>query len=144
MKRDDEITTLALDYLSRKDDVEKRVGDAFASIPRAPLAKLIDEFLTTSPRIDVAPLLKRIADTNQGRLEDLNMPAFRSYLIAKCEISELDLRRLVATLDNFQRYNVSAADAQKQVQIAARDEANSGQQSTKLGDLLKQREKRIR
>jgi hypothetical protein len=144
MKRDDEITKLALDYLSRKEHVEKRIGDAFACISRAPLAKLIDEFLSTSPKIDVAPLLKRIADTNQGRLEDLNMPVFRSYLIAACEVSELDLRRLIATLDNFQRYNISAADAQKEVQIAARDETNSGHKSTKLGDLLKQREKRIR
>ncbi len=144
MKRDDETTALALDYLGRKDEVEKRVGDAFASIPRAPLAELIDDFIKTSPKIDIVPLLKRIADTNQGRIEDLNMPIFQSYLIMKCETNELDLRRLIATLDNFHQHFVPATDAEKQVQIAARDEANSGQNTTKISDLLKQREKRIR
>jgi len=144
MKRDDEITALALDYLSRKDEIENNVGDAFATIPRAPLAKLIDDFIRISPRINVAGVLKRIADLNQGRLEDLNLPAFQSYLIAKCGTNELELKRLISTLDNFQQHNISAVDAEKSVRIAARDEANSGQKSTKVGDLLKQLEKRIR
>ncbi len=144
MKRDDEITASALDYLSSKDEVRVRVGDAFANIQRAPLAKLIDEFLKTSPHIDVAPMLKRIAETNQGRLEDLNIPVFQSYLIAKCGTSEMQLRRLIATLNNFHSYNASNVDPEKDVPIAARDDANSGQKSTKLSALLKQREKRIR
>jgi hypothetical protein len=144
MKRDDEITALALDYLSSKDDIRARVGDAFANIQRAPLAKLIDELLETSPNIDIAPILKRIADTNQGRLEDLNIPVFQSYLIAKCDTNETQLRRLTATLSNFDSYKALNVDPNKEMPIAARDDANSGQKSTTLSELLKQREKRIR
>lgn len=144
MKSDEEVTALALDYLSNRDAIADHVGAAFKDMPRAPLAQLIDAFLEASPRINVASVLKRIADTNQGRLEDLGIPAFQSYLIAKCGTNEFELKRLIGTLDNFQRHNASAADADKNVQIAARDEANSGQKSTKLSDLLKQREKRIR
>ena len=144
MKSDDEVTALALDYLSSREAIADHVGAAFEEMPRAPLARLIDAFLEASPRINVAAVLKRIADANQGRLEDLNMPVFQSYLIAKCGVNENELKRLMGTLDNFRRYNISAADAEKSVPIAARDEANSGQKSTKLSDLLKQREKRIR
>jgi hypothetical protein len=144
MKRDDEITALALDYLSSKDEIRARVGDAFANLQRAPLAKLIDEFLETSPHIDVAPILKRIADTNQGQLEDLNIPVFQSYLIATCGTSEMQLRRLIATLNNFHSYKASNLDPNKDLPIAARDDVNSGQKSTKLSELLKQQAKRIR
>jgi hypothetical protein len=144
MKRDDDITALALDYLSSEDEIRARVGDAFAVMPRAPLAKLIDEFLETSPNIDVAPVLKRIADTNQGRLEDLNVPVFQSYLIAKCATNEMQLRRLIATLNNFHSYKASNVDPNKRMPIAARDGANSGQKSTTLSGLLKQVEKRIK
>jgi hypothetical protein len=144
MKYDEEITALALDYLNNQESVAAHIGDAFKDMPRAPLAQLIDAFLEMSPKINIAPLLKRIADTNQGRLEDLNIGAFQSYLIEKCGTNELELKRLIGTLDNFQRINASAMDPNKQVQIAARDESNSGQNSRKLGDLLKQIEKRER
>ena len=144
MKSDEEVTALALYYLNNRDAIADHVGACFEGMPRAPLARLIDAFLEVSPKINVAAVLGRIADANQGCLEDLNMPVFQSYLIAKCGTNEVELKRLIGTLDNFQRCNISVADAQISVQIAARDEANSGQKSTKLSDLLKQREKRIR
>ena len=144
MKSDEEVTALALDYLSSRDAIADHIGAAFEEMPRAPLARLIDAFLEASPRINVAGVLKRIADANQGHFEDLHMPVFQSYLIAKCGTNEIELKRLIGTLENFRRYNISVADAEKNVQIAARDEANSGRESTKLSDLLKQREKRIR
>ncbi len=144
MKPDEEITALALNYLNNRESVAEHVGNAFEDMPRASLAQLIDAFLKTSPKIDLAPVLKRIAETNQGHLEDLNIAAFQSYLIARCETNELELKRLIRTLDNFQRYNASAMDPDKHVQIAARDESNSGHKSRKLGDLLKQLEKRDR
>ena len=144
MKPRDEMTALAADYLKNRDAIAKRIGDAFANIPRAPLAKLIDDFLKTSPKIDVAPILKKIADTNQGRLEDLDSPEFRSYLIATCGTSDTQLRGIIGTLSNFNSFSMAKVDVDRQVAIAARDGSNSGQKSATLSDLLKQREKRIR
>ena len=144
MKPRDEMTTLAAEYLKNRDAIAERVGDAFTNIPRAPLAKLIDEFLTTSPNIDIAPVLKKIADTNQGRLEDLNAPEFQSYVIATCGTNEVQLKRLIQTLSNFHAFAATKLDAAKHVSIAARDEANSGQKNATLSDLLKLRERRER
>ncbi|HTW85407.1 MAG TPA: hypothetical protein VMD91_15160 [Candidatus Sulfotelmatobacter sp.] len=144
MKPRDEMTVLAAEYLKNRDAVAERVGDAFQNIPRAPLAKLIDEFLKTSPKIDVAPILKKIADTNQGRLDDLNVPEFQSYLIAKCGTNEVQLKKLIQTLNNFHSFAMAKEGANKQVSIAARDEQNSGQTSATLNDLLKLRERRER
>ncbi len=144
MKPRDEMTALAADYIKNRDTIAEHVGDAFANIPRAPLATLIDDFLKTSPRIDIAPVLKKIADTNQGRLEDLDSPEFRSYLIASCGTNDIQLRSIIGTLFNFKSFSVAQMDASRQVAIAARDETNSGQKSATLSELLEQREKRIR
>lgn len=144
MKPRDELTALAADYLQNRDAIARRVEDAFANIPRAPLAKLIDEFLEASPHIDVAPVLKKIADTNQGRLEDLNMPEFQSYLIATCGTNEIQLRHLTQALHNLLTIKASSANGNKTMLIAARDGDNSGQKSATMNDLLKQIAKRKR
>lgn len=142
MKPRDEMTALAADYLKNRDALAKRVGDAFANLPRAPLAKLIDDFLKSSPKIDIAPVLKKIAETNQGRLDDLNMPEFQSYLIAKCGTNEKELHRTIAALNNFLLIKTSSANGDKTMLIAARDGENSGQKSATMNDLLKQIGKR--
>ncbi len=144
MKRDDEITALALEYLASEEAVRERVGDAFQNMRRAPLAKLIDEFLETSPNIDIAPILKNIADTNQGRLEDLNAPTFQSYLVAKCGTNVVQLRSIILTLSNFGSYQTAKMDETKQMLIAARDDANSGHTNASMSDLLGQIKKRTR
>ncbi len=144
MKPRDEMTALAADYIKNRDTIAEHVGDAFANIPRAPLAALIDDFLKTSPRIDIAPVLKKIADTNQGQLEDLNSPEFRSYLIASCGTNDIQLRSIIGTLLHFNSFSMTKMDAGRQVTIAARDESNSGQKIATLSELLEQREKRIR
>jgi hypothetical protein len=142
MNPNDEITALALDYLKSKDAISERVRDAFADMPRAPLAKLIDEFIEMQPQFKLCPLLKRIGDTNQGRIEDLNVPAFQSYLIAKCETNEMELHRATSALNNFLLIKASAAKGDKPMLIAARDGENSGQKSATMNDLLKQIGKR--
>jgi hypothetical protein len=144
MNYDEEITALALDHLNNHESIAAKLGDAFENMPRAPLAQLIDAFLMTYPRINYSSVLKRVAAMNQGCLEDLNISAFQSYLIAKCGTNELELKRLIAALDNFQQNNASAMDPNQQVLIAARDESNSGQSKTKLGDLLTQLKNRER
>jgi len=142
MKPHDEITCLAADYLKNREAISKHVGDAFANIPRAPLAKLIDDFLAFSPQIEIAPILRKIAETNQGRLEDLNVSEFQSYLIAKCATDEMVLRRAIFALSNFSNIKAAYADGDKPMRIAARDDKNSGQNATTMNDLLKQISKR--
>ena len=74
----DELLRLAFEYVdSYQPNAE--IERAFKSIARAPLAVLISRFLDATPRIDVAPLLRSIAEVNQGRLEDLDSPAFLSF-----------------------------------------------------------------
>jgi hypothetical protein len=142
MKPRDEMTALAADYLNNREAIAKHVGEAFANIPRAPLAKLICDFLALSPQIDIAPILKKIAETNQGRLEDLNVTEFQSYLIAKCMTSEIELHRAISTLSNFANTKPTYTNGDKPLLIAARDENNSGQKSTTMNDLVKQIGKR--
>ena len=142
MKPRDEMTALAADYLKNREAIAKHVGDAFANIPRAPLAKLVDDFLALSPQIDIAPMLKKIAEMNQGRLEDLNVSEFQSYLIAKCATNETELRHAISALNNFTNIKAAYASGDKPMRIAARDEKNSGQKSTTMNDLLKQIGKR--
>ncbi len=142
MKPRDEMTALAAEYLKNREAIAEHVGDAFANIPRAPLAKLIDDFLAFSPNIDMAPILKKIAETNQGRLEDLNVSEFQSYLIAKCGTNEIELRRATSALSNFTTIKLASVHGDKRLLIAARDEDNSGQNSATMNDVLKQIGKR--
>jgi hypothetical protein len=144
MKSRDEMTALAAEYLKNREAIAEHVGDAFAIIARAPLAKLIDDYLQAFPKIDVVPILRKIAEANQGRLEDLNAAEFQSYLIAKCGTNEIQLKKLIQTLSNFRSSAMTKLDPNKQVPIAARDENNSGQSGATLNDLLKLRERRER
>jgi hypothetical protein len=133
---DDEITALAFDYLRGKDEIRARIGCAFENMPRAPLAELIDKFLQTYPKIDTAPLLKQIADTNQGRIEDLNSPMFRSYLVSKCAIDELWLRRAIGSLQKFYEFTLQRIDKTAPMLVAARDDQNSGQDSASFHNIM--------
>ncbi len=121
MNPNDEITALALDYLKSKDAISEKVRDAFADMPRAPLAQLIDEFLAMQPRFDLASLLKQIGETNQGQIEDLNLPVFQSYLVAKCSTDETQLHRAIKALNNFLVIKASSSQGNRMMLIAARD-----------------------
>jgi hypothetical protein len=144
MNPNDEITALALDYINSKEAISERVREAFADMPRAPLAQLVDEFLAMQSMIDLAPVLKRIREVNQGRLEDLNLPVFQSYLIARCETDELQLRRAISALNNFLVIKAASSRGDKTVLIAARDDDSTGRKSASTDDLLQQVKKRVR
>ena len=144
MNPNDEITALALDYLKSKDTIAEKVRDAFSDLPRAPLAQLIEEFLAMQPRFDLAPLLMAIGETNQGRIEDLNLPIFQSYLLAKCGVNEMQLHRAIKALNNFLVIKASSAQGNRTMMIAARDEENSGSKSATTADLLEQVKKRVK
>ena len=142
MKPRDEMTALAAEYLRNRDAIAERVGDAFANIPRAPLAKIVDDLVEMQPQFSLNPLLKRIGELNQGRVDDLNMPQFQSYLIAKCETNEMDLRRAISAINSFLLIRATASGGDKAMLIAARDGENSGQKSATMSDILKQISKR--
>lgn len=142
MKSRDEIRALALTYLKTKEAISQRIQSEFPEMPRAPLARLIDEFIEMQPQFDLCPLLKRIGETNQGRIEDLSALEFQSYLIATCETNDTELRRAISALSNFLIVKASSAHGDKRMLIAARDGGNSGQKSASMSDLLKQIGKR--
>lgn len=109
---------------------------------KAPLAVLIEEFLRSQPGIRFYKQLKDIAALNQGRLEDLNVPAFRSYIIRKTQISEDTLKKCVDELQSFWRLRGLAKQLDNVVLMAARDEHGSGGDPVTVGDLLSQLNKR--
>jgi len=109
---------------------------------RSPLAILIEDFLRSQPGIRFYKQLKDIAALNQGRLEDLNLPVFRSYLIRKTQINESTLKKCVDELQSFWRLRGMAKQLDNALLMAARDEDGSGGDPVTAGGLLSQLNKR--
>lgn len=141
MSNEDDMTAMALDYLQR-GGTPARISEAFANLPRAPLATLTAEFLAATPHIDLAPLLRRIIEINQGRLEDLNSPEFVSYLIVETGSNETTMRRVATALGRFQAFIDSVGDGTQQFAIAARDTEGSQQDTINVAELLRLSKKR--
>jgi len=126
-------------------DMGTAVPDSFMrSIANAksPLSVLIEDFLRSQPGIRFYKQLEDIAALNQGRLEDLNVPAFRSYIIRKTQISEDTLGKCVDELQSFWRLRGLAKQLDNVVLMAARDEDGSGGEPVNAGDILSQLTKR--
>ncbi len=144
MKNKDDMTALALEYLALGETPEY-VIKAFAGLPPAPLATCIADFLAAQPRIDIAPLLHKIASLNEGRLEDLNSPEFLSHLIAETETDEEVMKRVVRVLGTFDSLVRSSLRNDERLLIAARDDEDSAApSSTTMSELLKQLKKRAK
>jgi len=109
---------------------------------KSPLAALIEEFLRSQPGIRFYKQLNNIAALNQGRLEDLNVPAFKSYLIRKTQISEGTLKKCVDELQSFWRLRGLAKQLDNVLLMAARDDDGSGGDPVTAGDILSQLNKR--
>jgi hypothetical protein len=138
----DELLRLAFEYVNTyqpNDEIER----AFKSIARAPLAVLISSFLEATPKIDIAPLLLSIEEVNQGRLEDLDSPVFLSYLVARLQTNEAELRRIRSMLGTFRQMHMAKEAApDTTLLIAARDDDPNGSRHVTLSDLLEQQKKR--
>ncbi|MFZ1125734.1 MAG: hypothetical protein WAN59_11410 [Candidatus Baltobacteraceae bacterium] len=143
MSTEDDMTALALDYLQR-GGVPTHIREAFAAIPPAPLATLAEKFIAAQPRIDLAPLVRRIIEINQGRLEDLDAPEFVSYLIAETNSDETTMKRVIIALGKFDAYLQSAPKDTQRLAIAARDTEGPGQTTTTVAELLRLRKKRVK
>lgn len=135
----DELISLALSDL--ETDVPESFRQAIAGA-RAPLASVIDNLLRRQPGIRFYNLLRAIATLNQGRLEDLNVPIFQSYIIRKTGISEVDLLKCIAEINSFWQLTEMEKDPASGLLMAARDEDNSGGGRVSIGDLLSQLQKR--
>lgn len=92
------------------DSLPHDVPEAFkeALKKRASLASLIDALIAKRPRIRTRSWLEAMAGLNQGTLEDLNAPSFRSYIIEKVGIDELHLDECARELDVFRRLRDSS------------------------------------
>ncbi len=144
MSECDDMTTLAFSYLRNSVDTERDLGPRFANVPRAPLARLIDGYLEQHPDVETSSMLRKVASLNQGRLEDLNVATFVSYLVAKCGSDEASLRNIINTLHAYQSVTaVALEECEEELLVAARDEAPDGPISVTLADLREQLKKRV-
>lgn len=128
----EDLVTLAI-----ADDLETDVPEAFKAAirKRAPLAQVIDALLARRSRIAARRNLEALSSLNQGRLEDLNAPEFRSYVMAKTGMTESDLEACVRELELFRR--LSEAMAQDvPIAMAARDEEGFGNEQIAASELL--------
>jgi hypothetical protein len=126
-------------------DMDTKIPDSFMSSiadAQSPLALLINELLRCQPGIRFYDQLHDIALLNQGRLEDLNAPAFRSYVIRKTQLSEDMLRKCVDELQTFWRLRGLAERFDSPILMAARDDEGSGGDPITIEDLLGQLNKR--
>lgn len=80
-----------------------------ALLARAPLSSAIDSLLVHRPKCSMRSALERIADLNQGTLEDLNAPAFQSYVIYNASINELELYACIREIATFRRLSEAVA-----------------------------------
>jgi hypothetical protein len=138
MSDSDELTVLAQAYMRSRTTMPQNVRDAFANIPKAPLAEVAEELIVAQPDSELIPLLKCIAEINQGRVEDLSMPVFQSYLISECDTDEIQLRRVTNAIKSFLAINALSDTAL----MAARDEDNSGRKSVTKAEIQRLAKKR--
>jgi hypothetical protein len=143
MKNDDDMTGMALDYIERGGP-PAHVREAFQNIPRAPLATFIDTYLAAQPRINLASVLRQIAEINQGRLEDLDSVDFVSYLIERTGTDETTMQRVRVALGKFRRFVEASADGEARLSVAARDDSGGSSTSTTMNELLQQMKKRVK
>lgn len=138
-KQFDDLVSMVFSDMDTKipDDFMRSIAEA-----ESPLAVLINELLRCQPGIRFYEQLHDIALLNQGRLEDLNAPAFRSYLIRKTQLSEDMLRKCVDELQTFWRLRGLAEQFDNPVLMAARDDEGGGGDLITIGALLGQLNKR--
>ena len=144
MNESDDITVLAFAYVRDEAEIGEKLRGSLEAIPRAPLARLIDAYLDQHKSVSANDLFQKIADLNQGRMEDLNAPAFLSYLIGKCQTDESSMVQVINTLRTFEMVlNASADGYDSDLLIAARSESDEEKQLA-LEELREQLRKRTK
>ena len=123
--------------LAIAEDLETDIPEAFkvAIRKKAPLAQTIAALLTRRPRIGARGKLEALASLNQGKLEDLNAPEFRSYVMAKTGIAERDLQECIKEIELFRRLCEAMAQDEP-IAMAARDEEGLGKEQIAASELL--------
>ena len=101
----------------------------------APLPALIEKLIAAKPTIGNRRWLESIAALRQGRPEDLNAAAFRSYIMAKTAMSDEELNKCVREIETFRRI-LEAVAADEPVAMAARDEEGLGGGPIAAAELL--------
>jgi hypothetical protein len=126
-------------------DLETSVPDSFRMAiadTRAPLSRLIREFIENQPGFRFHEYLAAIADLNQGRLEDLGVPLFRSYIIGATGMDELVLNKCIDEISSYCRLQQMLAQRSSDLVMAARDDDGTGGDRISAADLLEQLAKR--
>jgi hypothetical protein len=112
--------------------------DALAA--KAPLPALIEALIDRKKNIANRRHLEAIAALRQGRPEDLNTAAFRSYVLAKTDMTEEELDRCAREIETFRRI-LEAVAVDQPVTMAARDEDGLGGGPIAAADFLEIYEK---
>lgn len=83
---DDGIVRAAMAF-STWPEPSEAVKEEFCTLPRAPLAALIDEYLDGRKDQKLESSLRAIAQLNEGDLSDLDDPKFKSFIVAMTSVS---------------------------------------------------------
>jgi hypothetical protein len=123
--------------LATANDLETDVPEVFKAAirKRSPLAQTIDTLLARRSKIAARRNLEALSSLNQGRLEDLNAPEFRSYVMAKTGMTESDLEECVSEIELFRRLSEAMAQDEP-IAMAARDEEGFGKEQIAASELL--------
>lgn len=104
-------------YSGVSDEVKALLSD----IPRAPLALFIGEYLIAKRDESLGQALKSIAALNEGEIDDLDDPRFKSFIVAQTGIAAEILNDCVLRLAAFklEQRDTSAKNA---LRFAARED----------------------
>jgi hypothetical protein len=139
--RDIDRVTIAA-ALTAKSPRQFEIDAALEAIPAAPLTQTICLMLGESPNLTNRDVLERLAELNQGRLEDLDSPAFQSYLIRKLEISHDTLTACVRSICTFARVQYATYGDAENLLAAARSEDDTHSRYASVADVLRELRRR--
>jgi hypothetical protein len=119
-----------------------QISAALDAVPAAPLRATILELLERIPGIQHRKLLIQLAELNQGRLDDLDSPEFRSYLIRKLQTDEQALMTCVRSISTYYRVASAAGSDAEGALAAARSEDDTGARASSASDILRELKRR--
>lgn len=110
-------------------------------IPVAPLVQLVSQMIRESSDSPYRPVLEGICSLKQGRIEDLDSPEFRSYLVRNLGITEATLESCIGVIVTYAKVlRASRMNASKLV--AARSEDDLNLRITEADDILRELRRR--
>ena len=115
-----------------------QISAGLDAVPAAPLRVIILDLLERIPGIQHREILAQLAELNQGRLDDLDSPEFRSYLIRKLQTDEQVLMACIRSISTYYRVASAASSNVEGTLAAARSEDEKGARMLSARDILRE------